>query len=72
MLGWLMAFYGFIPNIAQSARALFGINLAFSLLPGLFALLSGLAIFFYRLDEPLVKQIERDLQARSPAPPSVG
>lgn len=72
MLGWLMAFYGFIPNIAQSARALFGINLAFSLLPGLFALLSGLAIFFYRLDEPLVKQIERDLQARSPASPPVG
>lgn len=64
MIGWLLAFYGFEANAEQGPRALHGINLLFSLLPGGFALLSGLAICFYELDEPLVKQIERELAAR--------
>jgi GPH family glycoside/pentoside/hexuronide:cation symporter len=43
--------------------------LLFSLLPGVFALLAGVAIIFYSLDEPQVKQIERDLAARkAPVP----
>jgi GPH family glycoside/pentoside/hexuronide:cation symporter len=41
-----------------------GITLLFSLLPGVFALAAGLAIFFYTLDEPQVKQIERELAER--------
>jgi Na+/melibiose symporter-like transporter len=40
----------------------------FALLPGAFALLAGFATIFYGLDEPMVKQIERDLAARK-APP---
>jgi len=64
MIGWLLSYFGFIANAAQSPRALHGITILFSLLPGTFGLLSGLAIFFYKLDEPTVKQIERDLLAR--------
>ncbi|WP_438482318.1 MFS transporter [Oleiharenicola lentus] len=64
MIGWLLSYYGFVANAAQTPRAIHGINLLFTLLPGCFALLAGLAIFFYKLDEPQVKQIEADLAAR--------
>ena len=46
-----------------------GIILLFSLLPGIFALLAGLAIIFYKLDEPQVKEIERDLAERKNVAP---
>ncbi|HEY4299774.1 MAG TPA: MFS transporter [Candidatus Didemnitutus sp.] len=67
MIGWLLSAYGFVPNAAQSPAALHGITLMFSLLPGVFALLAGLAIIFYGLDEPRVKQIERELAERKSA-----
>ncbi len=70
MIGWLLAYYGFVANAEQTPRVLHGITLLFSLLPGVFALLAGFATIFYALDEPQVKQIERDLAARksNPAP----
>ena len=64
MIGWLNDYFGYVANAEQTPRALHGINLLFSLLPGAFALLAGLAIVFYKLDEPQVKQIELDLAAR--------
>lgn len=64
MIGWLLSYYGYVADVAQTPRSLHGIMLLFSVLPGVFALLSGLAIFFYKLDEPQVKEIERDLAAR--------
>lgn len=64
MIGWLLSYYGFVANATQTPRVVHGIVLLFSLLPGTLALLAGLAIFFYKLDEPQVKQIERDLAAR--------
>jgi len=67
MIGWLLGYFGYVAGAAQGPRALHGITLLFSVLPGVFALLSGLAIFFYPLEEPQVKQIERDLAARKTA-----
>ncbi len=64
MIGWLLAYYGYVAEASQSPRALHGITLLFSVLPGCFALLSGLAIFFYRLEESDVKRIEAELAAR--------
>lgn len=71
MLGWLLNYYDYVPNAVQSPRALFGIHLVFAVLPCTFALLSGLSVIFYGLDEPTVKQVERDLAARKhPAAPA--
>lgn len=67
MIGWLLSYYGYVADAAQTPRALYGITLLFSVLPGVFALLSGFAIFFYRLDEPDVKKIEAELAARKAA-----
>jgi GPH family glycoside/pentoside/hexuronide:cation symporter len=64
MLGWLLSYVGFVANAAQTPRAQHGIVLLFSLLPGTLALLAGFSIWFYKLDEPQVKQIERELAAR--------
>ena len=72
MIGWLCSYYGYVANAVQTPRALHGINLIFSLLPGAFALLAGLAIVFYPLDEPTVKLMERELAARKAAAPSTG
>jgi len=64
MIGWLLSHYGYVADAVQTPRSLHGITLLFSVLPGVFALLSGLAIFFYPLEESQVKEIERDLAAR--------
>jgi len=64
MIGWLLSHYGYVADAVQTPRSLHGITLLFSVLPGAFALLSGLAIFFYPLDESQVKQIERELAER--------
>jgi len=69
MLGWALTFVGFVPNAAQTPRSLLGIKVVFSLLPGIIGLLSGLAIFFYKLDEPTVKLMERELADREAAEP---
>ncbi|MDI1320967.1 MAG: MFS transporter, partial [bacterium] len=70
MIGWLLAYYGYIANAAQTPRSIHGITLLFSLLPAAFALLSGFAIFFYLLDEPQGKKMESELAARKAAAPS--
>ena len=67
MIGWLLSFYGFVANTEQSPRAIQGIIILFSLLPAIFGGLSGLAILFYKLDESMVKTIERDLATRKQA-----
>jgi GPH family glycoside/pentoside/hexuronide:cation symporter len=64
MIGWLLAYYGYVAEAEQSARTLHGITLLYSAFPGAFALLSGLAIYFYSLEETDVKTIEAELARR--------
>lgn len=69
LAGWMLDYYGFVANAAQNERTLHGINLMFSVGPAAFAILGGVAIFFYPLTEAHVKAIEQDLSARKgPAP----
>ncbi|HLP08376.1 MAG TPA: MFS transporter [Opitutaceae bacterium] len=70
MIVWLLGRYGYVADAVQTPRALHGIMLLFSVLPGALALLSGFAIFFYPLEEKDVKQIEKDLAARQSATPA--
>jgi GPH family glycoside/pentoside/hexuronide:cation symporter len=66
-VGWLLAYYGFVANVDQTDSANFGIKLMFSAIPGAMALLGALAIFFYPLTDPMMKEIERDLTLRKAA-----
>lgn len=70
LIGWLLAYYGFVANADQTPRVLHGVSLLFNVLPGALALGAGFVTFFYPLDETQVKEIERDLAARKGAAPA--
>lgn len=62
--GWCLAWFGYVANVEQTTRSLFGIRLLFTAAPAMFALLSVAVMLLYPLKESLVKQIELDLAAR--------
>jgi GPH family glycoside/pentoside/hexuronide:cation symporter len=63
-----LASFGYVKNApAQTASALLGISLAFSIGPALFALLKSGALMIYPLDQRRVDEIEVQLAARRAA-----
>jgi GPH family glycoside/pentoside/hexuronide:cation symporter len=64
--------FGFVRNAPQTANALLGITLAFSVAPGLLALLKAGALVIYPLNQVRVEEIERELTARRAATPVTG
>ena len=62
--GYLLSLFGFVANQVQSGSSIIGIKLMFSVFPAVLAALSAVAIFFYRLSDDKVKQIERELEER--------
>ncbi len=64
LAGWLLASFGFKANEAQSVETLHGIRLLISLIPAVCAIIGAAAMFFYRLDDDMMKQIEKDLALR--------
>lgn len=62
--GWLLSYYGFQANEAQSDESLQGIRLMFSILPGALALANGIVLFWYPLTDTQMKKIEKELTKR--------
>lgn len=62
--GYVLASYGYVPNVAQTARALDGIRLSASLFPAIGFALCVVCLLFYRIDRGLEVQISDDLDAR--------
>lgn len=56
--------FGYVKDATQTATALLGITLAFSIVPGVIALLKAGAIMAYPLNQKRVDEIERELAAR--------
>ena len=65
--GWLLAFYGFQANIAQTPATLFGIKLMMSLLPAAASILTAGVALLYGLNASTQQRIEADLSARRTA-----
>ena len=65
--GWLLAYFGYQPNVAQSASTLQGIVLMMSLIPGAIALLAAFALRYYPLDEAAVQEMATELAPRRAA-----
>lgn len=64
LTGWLLEFYGYQPNVEQSARALDGIRLMMSLFPAV-AFVAGVgALMVYGIDRHMELKIEQDLSER--------
>jgi GPH family glycoside/pentoside/hexuronide:cation symporter len=63
-----LAQFGYVKSAtAQTAHALLGITLAFSIGPALFALLKAVALLIYPLNQERVDEIEQALTARRSA-----
>ncbi len=64
MGGWILAGFGFHPNVAQSVGAQNGIRLMLTIILAAFGFLSALSVKFYSLGDDVMVKIEQDLKAR--------
>ena len=64
LAGWLLAAYGFQANVVQGESALTGIRLMMSVIPAIGSLMGAVLMIFYKLDDPFMKRIERELSER--------
>jgi GPH family glycoside/pentoside/hexuronide:cation symporter len=62
--GWMLAYYGFVANTAQSEDTLSGIRLMFSIIPGVLAIANGIVLLWYKLSDEELKTIASDLAER--------
>jgi len=63
----VLAYLGYQSNQAQSGASLEGINLLQTVVPGLFAALGVLVVFFYNLSNKKLEQIQFELAERNPS-----
>ena len=70
--GWLLAYFGYLPNVAQSPRTIHGIVLMMSVIPAIAAVAAVAALWFYEIDEETVKRMSADLEARRGPEPVEG
>ncbi|MEL6828961.1 MAG: MFS transporter [Pseudomonadota bacterium] len=59
--GWLLGLVGFAANQDQTPEALFGLQIIFSIVPGLLALMNGIVLLLYPIREETVSQMGKDL-----------
>jgi len=64
IVGWILAFYGFQANQAQSSEAVSGIIMLMSIYPAVFGIIGGIIMIFYPLNNKMMIKIEEDLTAR--------
>lgn len=64
-VGWVLALIGYQANVAQSGASQTGIVLLQTLVPGIFAFISVIALRFYYLNRDMLTKIQDDLKARA-------
>ncbi len=62
--GWLLAAYGYVPNVAQNDTALLGIRLAGSIYPAITFFIGVIALSFYSINKELNLRIQDELEER--------
>jgi GPH family glycoside/pentoside/hexuronide:cation symporter len=67
LAGWLLGYYGFQANVAQTSGTQNGIRLMVSIFPAIGALVSALFMLIYPLKENFLANIENELAARRAA-----
>lgn len=58
ILGWLLAFFDYVPNVAQSEFTLTGISLLLTIIPGVFHVVMGLFMFKYFVTDEYYDEIK--------------
>ena len=69
--GWLLAYFDYVPNMAQGPRAINGIMMMMSVIPAAGALVAIIALWFYKLDEATVKTMSAELAQRRSTEPQL-
>ncbi|MDZ7271115.1 MAG: MFS transporter [candidate division KSB1 bacterium] len=64
LVGWILAYYGFVANQPQTERALHGILQLMSVFPAIAGLIGGLVMVAYPLTNKMMQRIEADLASR--------
>ncbi|PRZ01351.1 GPH family glycoside/pentoside/hexuronide:cation symporter [Marinilabilia salmonicolor] len=64
---WLLAFFGFEANVAQTPETIQGIKYMMSFVPGVAALVSGAIMIFYKLSDDKMDEIIAELERRREA-----
>jgi len=62
--GWMLALYGFEPNMAQDAGVQGGIKLVMSVIPAIPCIFCVVFLYFYKLSETRMREIEDELKQR--------
>ena len=68
LFGFVMAYFGYVANVPQSARSLQGIVLTTSWIPCGLMLVATALMQFYPLNDGLMVKIEQDLKSRRAEP----
>lgn len=63
-LAWILAGYGFEPNVEQTERGLLGIRMVMSVYPAGFAFVGMILMFFYPLKKHMMLKVETELIER--------
>lgn len=67
IVGWLLAWFQYVPDQPQSPAALNGIALMLTVIPGLFHALMGAVMFGYRITDGYYQQIKQKIIHEAPA-----
>jgi GPH family glycoside/pentoside/hexuronide:cation symporter len=70
LLGVVLAAFGYVANVEQSATSITGILIAISVLPGALLLVAAFLMRFYELGDDMMVKIEQDLKERRGAEPA--
>ncbi len=65
--GYVLALYGYVPNVAQSAEAITGIRMTISIYPAIAFVGALVALYFYKIDKKLEYTIQDELAERREA-----
>ena len=61
---WILAAYGYQPNVEQTETGLLGIRMVMTVYPAIFAIIGMVLMFFYPLKKHMMMQVETDLIER--------
>ncbi|MBU0472526.1 MAG: MFS transporter [Bacteroidetes bacterium] len=64
LVGYTLAYYGFVANQVQSSESVNGIIMLMSFLPAAFGIIGVILMLFYPLNNKMMEQIETDLTER--------
>lgn len=62
LTGWMLALIGFEANVEQAESSIMGIRLMISVFAGIAGLVAALFAYLYKLDEPVMENIQKELK----------